>query len=80
MIRAKPRPPLVTQSKSRVRAWLASAEESRAKIATQAGVHEKTIRLATTEKWNPTADTLARLEALIPHDWQPEGKSRRAAA
>lgn len=83
MIRAKPRPPLVVQSKSRVLAWLAreaTTSALRTKIATTAGVNEKTIRLANGDDWNPTADTLAKLETLIPHDWRPEGRSRRAAA
>lgn len=78
MIRAKPRPPLVTQSKSRVRAWLATAEVPKARIAAEAGIDEKTIRLAIKGKWNPRANTLAKLEALIPQDWQPAEKSRAA--
>lgn len=82
MIRAKPRPPLVVQSKSRVLAWLASEATSpalRTKIAETAGVDEKTLRLAAKDRWNPTAETLAKLEEIIPHDWQPEGKRARAA-
>jgi DNA-binding phage protein len=79
MIRAQPDPSAITQTISRVRAWLASAQKgSRAKIAEQAGVDEKTLRLAVGEGWNPTADTLRKLEAVVPPDWQPP-KRRRAA-
>lgn len=79
MIRVKPRRPLVDQSKSRVRAWLTNTKGPKARIAADAGIDEKTIRLAIKGKWNPTAETLAKLEALIPQDWQPEGKRARAA-
>ena len=72
-------PSAVTQTMNRVRAWLATMEKgSRVQIAAQAGVDEKTLRLATGDGWNPTADTLRKLEAVIPSDWKP-AKPRRAA-
>lgn len=79
MIRAQSDPSTVSQALSRIRAWLASIEKgSRSKIAEQAGVNEKTLRLATEDDWNPTADTLRKLEAIVPADWQP-AKRKRAA-
>ncbi len=68
-----------TQSAARVRAWLASVETSRAKIAADAGVDEKTVRLAAVDGWNPTLETLSKLEAVIPSDFQPT-KRRKVAA
>lgn len=79
MIRAQPDPSPITETISRVRAWLASAERgSRAQIAETAGIDEKTLRLAANPKWNPTADTLRKLERAIPADWQP-AKRRKVA-
>jgi hypothetical protein len=65
-----------------VLAWLAreaTSSATRAKIAADAGVHEKTLRLAVEREWDPRVSTLQKLEAVIPHDWQPEGKRARAA-
>lgn len=68
----------VSRAVARVQRWLASTDLSRAEIAARASVDEKTLRLAARATWNPTANTLARLEALIPPDWSPtpEGETR----
>lgn len=72
--------PLVSQSVARVRAWLAASEETKTKIAADAGVDDKTVRLALkAAPWNPTAETLERLEKLIPPNWQPPKGKKRAA-
>lgn len=68
MIRTKATPSLVEQSKSKVQAWLAQEATSaqlRAQIAGKADLHERTLRLAASKKWDPRASTLSRLEALI---------------
>lgn len=70
MIKTKPIPTLSAQAKSRVRAWLAATDMTRTQITNASKVNEKTIRLALKGTWNPTADTLSRLEMLIPSDWQ----------
>jgi hypothetical protein len=86
MIRTKAPPPLSTQSKSRVLAWLereVTSNALRAKIAEAADVDEKTLRIAVQKErkeWNPRVRTLEKLEAVIPHDWQPDSKRGRAAA
>ncbi len=65
---------------ARVRRWLAATRMPRGEVAARerldawldgpiAGVDEKTLRLAARPGWNPTANTLARLEALIPPEW-----------
>lgn len=62
------KPTLVEQSKSRVLAWLAREAPSptrRAEIAKQASLHERTLRRANDEEWDPRASTLSRLERLI---------------
>lgn len=78
--------PLVSQSVVRVRTWLAAnaaAERERKQVATKAGVHEKTLRLAQEDGWNPTRKTLEKLEALIGRDFLPskaKPRSKRRAA
>ena len=77
------KPPLVDQSKSRVTAWLAAEAatvEARTSIATQAALNERTLRLARKAGWDPLSSTLAKLEALIPPNWKPNGKSHGTAA
>lgn len=73
--------PTVSQSISRVRAWLAAnVDRTKAEIAKEAGVDEKTVRLAYDRTWNPTASTLEKFEAIIPPDWQPSPPPAQAAA
>lgn len=73
MIRPQESP--VDQSIARVKGWLATFEKRELpKVAADAGVHEKTLRLAIEEgDWNPTAKTLNKLLAVIP------AKRRRVA-
>ncbi len=80
MIRAAPDSSVITQTISRIRAWLASSEEgTRSRIAADAGVDEKTVRLAIElDDWNPTAKTLRKLEAAVPADWQAPKRKRAA--
>lgn len=71
--------PSVSVSVARVQAWLAATDRSGAEIAAEAGVDEKTIRLAKQPEWNPRADTLGKLEALVPADFVAAPKRKRAA-
>ncbi len=68
----------------RVRAWLrANKARPRAQIAAEAGVDEKTLRLAEGEGWNPTISTLQKIEAVIPEGFDtaaPKAPRRRTAA
>lgn len=80
MVRSVPTP--CEQSVTRIKAWLADSGLSNLQIAKRAGVDEKTLRDATSKpNWNPTIRTVHKLEAAIPHDWQPpkSGKRRGAA-
>ena len=64
--------PSVSYTVNRVRAWLSANDRGRWRtFAAAAHVDEKTLRLALRRSWNPTANTLQKLEALIPADWQP---------
>jgi 3,4-dihydroxy 2-butanone 4-phosphate synthase/GTP cyclohydrolase II len=49
----------------RLEAIVATGEVSRAGLARAAGLHPNSLRKLGSEDWNPTADTLTRLERLI---------------
>src|SRR4051795_3440175 len=49
----------------RLEAIIATGEISRAGLARAAGLHANSLRKLGTPEWNPTADTLTRLEKLI---------------
>src|SRR5438477_10594406 len=49
----------------RLEAIVATGEVSRAGLARAAGLHPNSLRKLGTSDWNPTADTLGRLEKLI---------------
>lgn len=70
---------------TRVRAWAAANEWSKTQYAREAGVMDTTLRHFHAPDWNPTLETLSRLEALIPDGWQPgdpvpEPKTRKRRA
>ena len=55
------------QTVSRIRAWLSSEKARHLEIAAQAGVNERTIRIAIeNDAWNPTAKVLNKLESVMP--------------
>ena len=73
--------PSVSLAVARVRAWLSANERPTWRtLADAAGVDEKTLRLAVRDSWNPTANTLQKLEALIPPGWRPGDPPIGAAA
>lgn len=56
---------------ARIRAYRRVMGWSVLKFATEAGMGESTIRKMDREDWSPTADTLRKLEAVVPPDFQP---------
>lgn len=63
--------PEASAARDRVRAWIVSSDLPKAAIAAKAKVDEKTVRQAASGDWNPTVNTLAKLEALLPAGWKP---------
>lgn len=53
---------------ARVRAFAASKNWKPAKFAKAAGLHTNTLRNFDSDDWNPTLDTLRKLEAVIERD------------
>lgn len=52
----------------RVRELIANGELTRAGLARAAGLHANTLRECTEASWNPTAETLAKLEDFLLHN------------
>ena len=49
----------------KVRSIIAEGKLSRAGLARAAGLHANTLRDCSEPKWNPTADTLAKLDSFL---------------
>ena len=49
---------------------LVARSPNKSEVARRAGLDEKSVRQAGAKGWNPRAETLARLIALLPKDWQ----------
>jgi 3,4-dihydroxy 2-butanone 4-phosphate synthase/GTP cyclohydrolase II len=54
-----------TSTIERVRGIVAEGQMSRAGLARAAGLHANTLRECTEDSWNPTADTLGKLERFL---------------
>ncbi|MEM8726491.1 MAG: 3,4-dihydroxy-2-butanone-4-phosphate synthase, partial [Pseudomonadota bacterium] len=54
-----------TSTITRVRDIVTSGEMTKAGLARAAGLHANTLRDASEPDWNPTADTLAKLESFL---------------
>ena len=64
----------------RVRAFARSRGWTRSRLAKEAGLTESTLRHFHDPAWNPTADTLRKLEAVIPDGWAPAETDAEAPA
>lgn len=56
---------------TRIRSFVRAMDWSRSRLAAEAGLNESTIRLLDDERWNPTVETLRKLEAIIPPTFEP---------
>lgn len=68
---------------ARIRAWRKAEGISYRRLALDAGLSVNALQVIDEPTWNPTYETLQRLEALIPEDFAPtspaEGEPDRAA-
>jgi len=62
---------MIDEAIARVRAYRMDRGWSILRYAKEAGMGESTIRHMDHPTWSPTADTLRRLERIIPADWRP---------
>lgn len=64
---------------ARVRAYLKDFGIAKSRLAKMADVPEGCTRQMFTKGWNPTTDTLRKLESVIPPDYQhdPSKPSRK---
>lgn len=61
---------LIDRSIERVRAYRAAENLTKESFARAAGMGESVLRRLEKPDWNPTSNTLRRLEAIIPADFQ----------
>lgn len=69
---------LIDQSIQRIRAFHRDRGLSVSALAKMAGMGESTVRHINRPDWSPTADTLRRLEAVIPADFTPTNQDAAA--
>ena len=71
---------------ARVRAFARSRNWKKSRLAAEAGLSDTVLRHFNRPEWNPTADTLRRLELIVPSDFvcphgaHPEGESAESQA
>ena len=63
----------------RVRAYRAAHKLSVSGFGVKAGLSPDALRYMDSPDWNPRAETLRKLEALIPADFDPDAIERDAA-
>lgn len=56
---------------ARLRAYAAFKGWRKSRFAKEAGLSDTVLRDFDKEDWSPTADTLRKLESIVPDDWQP---------
>lgn len=61
----------IDKSISRVRAYAKAMKWGANRYAVAAELNEATVRPMFRDAWNPTAETLRKLEAVIPAGWKP---------
>lgn len=59
----------VERSIQRIRAWRQIHNMSKSSLARASGVSRRTLVDIDSEGWNPLAETLKKLEKLIPPRW-----------
>ena len=64
----------------RIRRYATEQQWSRTRLAREAGLPHNTLKAFDLQTWNPTADTLRKLESIIPADFQAVELSEPEAA
>ncbi len=67
----EPVPNTSTAAIARLRAWASAKGWTKSRFAGEAGLVDTTLRNFHAPSWNPTVETLEKLEAVIPDGWQP---------
>lgn len=67
------------QAIERIRSFAKSQGWRPSRYAKEAGLGINTLAGMNRQDWNPSADTLRRLEAVIPLSWQEDGNNRHPA-
>lgn len=56
---------------ARIRAYLKQSGVAKSRLAIMAGVPEGCVRNVKSKRWNPTFETLRKIESAIPRDFSP---------
>lgn len=63
---------------ARIRAYLKDSGVSKSALAERAGIYEACIRKVLTSEWNPTIDTLRKIEGAIPTEFVSGEQSNKS--
>jgi 3,4-dihydroxy 2-butanone 4-phosphate synthase / GTP cyclohydrolase II len=69
---------MVSDTIERIREHLRQPGVFKSKLAEQAGLHANTLAGVERDDWNPTADTLKKLEAVLPAEAEPAEQAEAA--
>ena len=72
-------PPTVDEAIARVRAYVRSKNWTKSRFAKEAGLPDTTLRHFDQPDWNPTSDTLRKLETYIAAHPPSESQDGEAA-
>ncbi len=64
----------IVHSIERIRAFAAARGWTKSRLAREAGMIDTTLRDFHKDSWNPTAETIRRIEAIIPDDFSLDNK------
>lgn len=62
----------IDQAINRIKAYVATCGMPKERIAEQAHLHRNTLVGMNRPEWSPNADTLRKLEAIIPPDFDAQ--------
>ena len=62
----------VQKTIDRIRDFAGANNWTKTRMAREAGLPDTTLRHFDNPSWNPTAETLRKLEAVIPEEWVSE--------
>ncbi len=70
----------IQQTIERIRSFTALQGWKKGRLARVSGVQKTTLRHFNEPDWNPTKETIEKLERVIPEDWTPPDVNEQQAA
>lgn len=69
----------IQQTIERIRTFSAVMGWKKGRLAREAGIQKTTLRHFHEHDWNPTKETIEKLESVIPEGWTPPDEPKQAA-